>query len=142
MALLAGSERDCAIPHEALSDLVTLARKVGVPALGAFVLWLVAVYAADVAPDTAGRWIVHGERIRVAMGSALWPETGPRDEALAALGLTDLALLLDGTPVRDHAEALADAAAWLAARAPDECARRHPGATRADLEHAKSGWRG
>ena len=140
--LLAQSERDGTIPHPALSESVTVARKVGVPALSAFVLWLVAAYAAGVAPETAGRWIAHGERIRVALDSALWPETVPRDEALAALGIADITSLLPGTPVRDHAEALADAAAWLADRAPDECARRLLGSTRADLEHGKPGARG
>ena len=37
---------------------------------------------------------------------------------------------------------LPDGSAWLADRAPDECARRLLGSTRADLEHGKPGGRG
>ena len=43
---------------------------------------------------------------------------------MAVLGLTDLAPLLAATPPLDPAQALAEAAAWLAARPGQEAARR------------------
>ena len=80
--------------------------------LAAFALWLVARYAADVAPETAGRWLAHSDRIVAAIDSQLWPERVLRDEALAVLGVTDLGPLLESTPPLDHVTAHAEAIAW------------------------------
>ena len=55
--LLARSALDGAIDHAALFEGLELMRRPSVQALSAFGLWLVARYAAGVAPDTAGRWL-------------------------------------------------------------------------------------
>ena len=47
-----------------------------------------------------------------------------REETLTVLGIGDLAPLLDATPPLDPAQALDEAAAWLAARPGQEAARR------------------
>jgi hypothetical protein len=99
-------------------------RRPGVQPLAAFALWLVARYAAGVAPETAGRWLAHAERILGSLDSQLWPESVLRDETLEVLGLRDLSTLLESTPAVDHGTALAEAATWLAARDPAETARR------------------
>jgi hypothetical protein len=115
MGLLARLELDGSITHPALSEAVAVAGKVGEPGLSAVALWLAALYAADEAPEASARWIADGERLREALDSTLWPETVPRDQALAVLGL-DIESLLAATPVRDHLVALAEVAGWLADR--------------------------
>jgi hypothetical protein len=122
--VLAESARDGVIAHAALTEAVELMRRPSVQPLAAFALWLVARYAAGVAPETAGRWLAHAERIIAALDSGLWPESVLRDETAAVLGVTDLTSLLDSTPPLDHAVALAEAAAWLATRDPTETAPR------------------
>ncbi|MGO9976489.1 MAG: ATP-binding protein [Solirubrobacteraceae bacterium] len=122
--LLARSARDEVITHEALGEALQLMSRPSIQPLAAFALWLVARYAAGVAPETAGRWLAHAERILLALDSQLWPESVLRDETLAVLGIEDLSLLLDRTPPLDHAVALAEAAAWLAGRDPSERASR------------------
>jgi len=118
--LLARSARDCVIPHAALVETLELMRRPSVQPLAAFALWLVARYAAGVAPETAGQWLAHAERIIAALDSELWPESVLRDETVAVLCIEDLTPLLDATPPLDHAAALVQAAAWLAARDPSE----------------------
>ena len=60
-------------------------RRPSIQPLAAFALWLVARYAAGVAPETAGRWLAHAERIIATIDSELWPESVLRDETLAIL---------------------------------------------------------
>ena len=122
--LLAQSARDGVISQADLAETLELMRRPSVQPLAAFALWLVARYAAGVAPETAGRWLAHAERILAAIDSELWPESVLRDETVAVLGIKDLAPLLDSTPPLDHAAALAEAAAWLAGRDPAEEAPR------------------
>jgi predicted ATPase len=122
--LLVQSARDGAIPQPALAEALELARRALHEPLAVFALWLIARYAAAVAPETAGRWLAYAERSRTNLDDELWPESILRDEAVAALGLKDLARLLDSTPPLDHAAALAEAAAWLSGRDPDEKAVR------------------
>jgi predicted ATPase/DNA-binding SARP family transcriptional activator len=122
--LLAESARDRQITHAALTDALELMRRPSVQPLEAFALWFVARYAAGVAPETAGRWLAHAERIIAALDSELWPECVLRDETVALLGIDDLAPLLERTPPLDHVAALAEAAAWLAERDPAETAPR------------------
>jgi hypothetical protein len=122
--VLAQSARDGVIAHEALAEAVELMRRPSVQPLAAFALWLVARYAAGVAPEAAGRWLAHAERIIATLDAELWPESVLRDETAAVLGIKDLSSLLDLTPPLDHAVALAEAAAWLATRDPAETAPR------------------
>jgi predicted ATPase/DNA-binding SARP family transcriptional activator len=124
--LLAESARDRAIAQPALAEVLELVRGISVQPLAAFALWFVARYAAAVAPDTAAQWLVHAERIVVAIDSDLWPESILRDECLAVLGVAERTALPDGAPSLDHATALAQAAAWLATRDPAERAARDP----------------
>ncbi len=122
--LLSQSARDGAIPQPALAETIAVMRRPGVPPLSAFGLWLVARYAAEVAPESAGRWVAHAERIVTALDSELWPESVLREEAMVVLGLTDIASLLETTPALDHAAALAEASAWIEERDPAEQAPR------------------
>ncbi len=122
--LLAQSARDEAIAHGALVDALEQMRRPSVQPLAAFALWLAARYAAEVEPETAGRWLAQAERIIEALDSDLWPECVLRDETLAVLGITDLDALLDRTPPLDHAAALDEAAAWLGGRDPAESTPR------------------
>jgi hypothetical protein len=127
--LLSRSARDGVITQPELEETVDLMRPPGVQPLAAFALWLVARYAADVAPETAGRWLAHSDRIVAAMDSQLWPERVLRDETLAVLGITDLAPLLESTPPLDHATAHVQASAWVAGRSAAETATRTPSRT-------------
>ena len=124
--LLAASARDRAIPQSALAEVLVVVARTSVQPLTAFALWLVARYAAAVAPDSAAQWLVHAERIVVAVDSELWPESVLRDECLALLGIADRGALLDQAAPLDHTEALAAAAAWLATRDRTEQASRDP----------------
>ncbi|HTU97023.1 MAG TPA: BTAD domain-containing putative transcriptional regulator [Solirubrobacteraceae bacterium] len=127
--LLSQSARDGVITQPALMETLELMRPPGLQPLAAFALWLVARYAVDVAPETAGRWLAHSDRIVAAIGSELWPERVLRDETVALLGLTDLTGLLESTPPLDHVTAHADAAAWVAGRSAAETATRTPSRT-------------
>ncbi len=118
--VMAQSARDGVMLQPDLVEALELMRRPSIPPLGAFALWLVARYAAGVAPDAAGRWLAHGERIVLALDSELWPESVLRDETLAVLGLDDLTPLLEAIPPLDHAAALDEAAAWLTERDPAE----------------------
>ncbi len=131
--LLSQSARDGVITQPALVETLELMRPPSVQPLAAFALWLVARYAADVAPETAGRWLAHSDRIVAAIDSQLWPERVLRDEALAVLGVTDLGPLLESTPPLDHVTAHAEAIAWVAGRNAAESAARTPRA--ASLSH-------
>jgi predicted ATPase/DNA-binding SARP family transcriptional activator len=122
--LLSESARDGVITRAALLDALQVMQRPGIQALSAFALWLVARYAASVAPDTAGRWLAHAERIVAALDSQLWPESVLRDETVAVLGLSDLGPLLDRTPLLDHVAALAEAVGWLTERDSGEQALR------------------
>ena len=124
--LLSQSARDGVITQPALVEALELMRPPSVQPLAAFALWLVARYAADVAPETAGRWLAHSDRIVAAIDSQLWPERVLRDEALAVLGVTDLGPLLESTPPLDHVTAHAEAIAWVAGRNAAERATRTP----------------
>jgi predicted ATPase len=124
--LLAESARDRSIARSALAEVLDLVAHVSVLPLVVFALWLVARYAAAVAPNTAAPWLTHAERIVVAIDSELWPESILRDECLALLGIAERGALLDGVPTLDHAAALAQAATWLASRDPSERAARDP----------------
>ena len=124
--LLAASARDRAIPQSALAEVLVVVARTSVQPLTAFALWLVARYAAAVVPDSAAQWLVHAERIVVAVDSELWPESVLRDECLALLGIADREALLDQAAPLDHTEALAAAAAWLATRDRTEQASRDP----------------
>jgi predicted ATPase/DNA-binding SARP family transcriptional activator len=127
--LLSRSARDGVITQPVLVETVELMRPPGVQPLAAFALWLVARYAADVAPEMAGRWLAHSDRIAAAIDSQLWPERVLRDETLAVLGITDLGPLLESTPPLDHATAHAEASAWVAGRSAAETATRAPSHT-------------
>jgi predicted ATPase len=127
--LLSRSARDGVITQPALVETLELMRPPSVQPLAAFALWLVARYAADVAPETAGRWLAHSDRIVSAIDSQLWPERVLRDETLAVLGVTDLEPLLQATPPLDHAAAHAEAIAWVAGRNAAETATRMPSRT-------------
>jgi hypothetical protein len=129
--LLSRSARDGVIAQPALAAALELMRRPSVQPLAAFALWLVARYAAGVAPETAGRQLAHAERIIAAIDSELWPECVLRDETMAVLGIDDLGQVLARTPPLDHAAALGEAIAWLAERRPDERSPREP---RADLD--------
>jgi predicted ATPase/DNA-binding SARP family transcriptional activator len=131
--LLSQSARDGVITQPALVETLELMQPPSVQPLAAFALWLVARYAADVAPATAGRWLAHSDRIVAAIDSQLWPERVLRDETLAVLGLSDLATLLESTPPLDHVTAHAEAIAWVAGRSAAETATRTPSRT---LSHA------
>ena len=133
MLLLSQSARDGVITQPALVETLELMRPPSVQPLAAFALWLVARYAADVAPETAGRWLAHSDRIVAAIDSQLWPECVLRDETLAVLGIADLAPLLEATPPVDHATAHAQAIAWVAGRNAAETATRTPSRS---LSHA------
>ncbi len=122
--LLAQSARDGEIAHADLAEALELMRRPSVAPLAAFALWLVARYAAAVAPEDAGRWLAHAERILLALDSQLWPESVLRDETMEVLGLDDLAGVLETTPELDHIVAMTEATAWLAQRAGDERATR------------------
>ncbi len=122
--LLAQSARDSVIAHADLAEAVELMRRAGVQPLATFALWLVARYAASVAPESAGRWLAHAERILGSLDSELWPETVLRDETMAVLGITDLAPLVESTPSLDHTAALLEAMDWLGRRDPAEKAPR------------------
>jgi predicted ATPase len=124
--LLSRSARDGVITQPALVETLELMRPPSVQPLAAFALWLVARYAADVAPETAGRWLAHSDRIVAAIDSQLWPERVLRDETLAVLGVTDLGPLLESTPPLDHVTAHAEAIAWVAGRNAAESATRTP----------------
>jgi hypothetical protein len=124
--LLSRSARDGVITQPALVETLELMRPPSVQPLAAFALWLVARYAADVAPETAGRWLAHSDRIVAAIDSQLWPERVLREETLALLGITDLGPLLESTPPLDHATAHAQAIAWVAGRSHAEAATRTP----------------
>jgi predicted ATPase len=127
--LLGQSARDGVITQPALLETVELMRPAGLPPLAAFALWLVARYAVDVEPETAGRWLAHSDRIAAAIDSQLWPERVLRDETLALLGITDLGPLLESTPPLDHLTAHAQASAWVAGRSAAETATRTPSRT-------------
>ncbi len=122
--LLARSARDGVIEQPALAETLEYMRRPGVQPLAAFALWLVARYAAGVAPAAAGQWLAHAERILAALNSPLWPESTLRDETMQVLGFDDLTPLLASTPILEHTVALAEAAAWLAERGVDEQAPR------------------
>ena len=107
-------------------EALELMRPPSVQPLAAFALWLVGRYAADVAPETAGRWLAHSDRIVAAIDSQLWPERVLRDETLAVLGISDLGPLLDSTPPLDHATAHAEAIAWVGGRSAAEGPRGRP----------------
>lgn len=124
--LLSRSARDRVIAQPELVETLRLMRSPGVQPLAAFALWLAARYAADVAPETAGRWLAHSDRIVIAIDSQLWPERVLRDETLAVLGISDLRPLLESTPPLDHATAHDEAIAWAAGRDPAEVATRTP----------------
>jgi predicted ATPase/DNA-binding SARP family transcriptional activator len=131
--LLSRSARDGAIDQPQLAEALELMRRPSVQPLAAFALWLVARYAAGVAPETAGRWLAHAERIIAAIDSELWPECVLRDETAAVLGIDDLAELRERTPPLDHAAALREAIDWLAERDPAE---RSPRERPAELDRA------
>ncbi len=122
--MLASSARDRVIRQTELAQTIELMRRPSIAPMAAFGLWLVARYAAGVEPETAGRWLAHAERILDALESELWPESDLRDETLAVLGVTDVAALLEATPLLDHDAALSQAADWLGARDPAESAPR------------------
>jgi predicted ATPase/DNA-binding SARP family transcriptional activator len=122
--LLARSARDGVIRQPELAETLEVMRPPGVQPLAAVGLWLTARYAAGVAPEAAYRWLAHAERILTALDSELWPESVLRDETLAVLGTEDLGPWLVTTPPLDHAAALAEAAAWAAARDPNEVTPR------------------
>ncbi|MFZ0386761.1 MAG: BTAD domain-containing putative transcriptional regulator [Solirubrobacteraceae bacterium] len=123
--LLAASALDEAIDLAELIEGLELMRRPSVQALSAFGLWFVARYAAGVASDSAGRWLVHAERTVAALDSELWPESVLRDETLAVLGIADVDDLRDEIQPLDHAAALAQAITWLGERDPGERASRH-----------------
>jgi predicted ATPase/DNA-binding SARP family transcriptional activator len=123
--LLAASALDEEIELTALIEGLELMRRPSVQALSAFGLWLVARYAAGVAPGSAGRWLVHAERTVAALDSELWPESVLRDETLAVLGIENVDDLRSGIQPLDHAAALAEAIAWLRERDPGERSFRH-----------------
>ncbi len=124
--LLSRSARDGVVTQPALAEALELMRPPSVQPLAAFALWLVGRYAAAVAPETAGRWLAHSDRIVAAIDSQLWPERVLRDETLAVLGLSDLGPLLESTPPLDHVTAHAQAIAWVGGRSAAERAARTP----------------
>jgi predicted ATPase/DNA-binding SARP family transcriptional activator len=124
MRLLAESARDGELPQPALAHAIELMRGPSVEPLAVFGLWLVARYAASVAPQEAGRWLAHAEQCRVRLDTQLWPENVLREETMVLLGIDNLADLLACTPTLGHDAALEQAAAWVAGRDPAERAGR------------------
>ena len=124
--LLAESARDRAIARSGLAEVLELVRDVSVQPLAAFALWFVARYAAAVAPETAGRWLAHADRIVAAIDSELWPESILRDECLTMLSVAEQGTLSGGAAPLDYATALAEAAAWVDMRDPSERVPREP----------------
>jgi predicted ATPase/DNA-binding SARP family transcriptional activator len=122
--MLAETARDGVMVCGDLADAIECMRRPSIAPLSAFALWLVARFAAGVDPAMAGRWLAHSERILAASDSEIWPESILREETMAVLGITDLDAVLSSTPPLDHAEALAAASDWLAARDPAEQAAR------------------
>lgn len=118
--LLAQSARDGVITQPDLAQTLELMAKPSIAPLTIFALWLVARYAAAVAPREAKRWLAQAEQIALATDSQLWPESEVRDETMAVLNLDDLAPLLEDEPPRDHVVVLSEATAWLACRDPLE----------------------
>jgi predicted ATPase/DNA-binding SARP family transcriptional activator len=122
--LLSRSARDGVIEQSDLAEALELMRRPSVQPLAAFALWLVARYAAGVAPESAGRWLAHAERIIASIDSDLWPECELRDETMVVLGIADARGLLERTPSLDHAAAMHEAIAWVAGRDRAERAPR------------------
>jgi predicted ATPase/DNA-binding SARP family transcriptional activator len=122
--LLSESARDRVMTQPQLAAAIEVWRRPGVQPLAVIALWFVARYAAGVETQAVGRWLGHAERILIGLGAELWPESVLRDEALAVLGITEVGPLLDAAPPLDPAAALAEAAAWVAARDPAETSPR------------------
>jgi len=74
-------------------------RRTGVKTDAVVALWFVARYAASVAPQSAGRWLAHAERILAELRAA--------DAALSHLHV--LALVLQQVPQRRHGAEVAAA---------------------------------
>jgi predicted ATPase/DNA-binding SARP family transcriptional activator len=124
--LLAQSARDREIAQPDLAEALELMRRPSVQPMAVFALWFVARYAAAVDREFAGRCLAHAQRVLDQLDSELWPEDVLREETLGVLEIDDLGPLLGRTPPVEHAAALAEAAKWLASRAPDERTPREP----------------
>jgi predicted ATPase/DNA-binding SARP family transcriptional activator len=122
--LLARSALEGVIRQPDLAGALQLMAKPSIAPLAVFALWLVGRYAAGVAPEDAAQWLAQAERIADETDSQLWPESALRDEAMAILGIDDLAPLVASFAPLDHVQALAQATAWLGERDPSEQATR------------------
>ena len=122
--LLAQSARDGVITQPDLAQTLELMARPSIAPLTVFALWLVARYAAGVAPRESEHWLAQAELIARATDTELWPESEVRDETMAVLNLDDLAPLLEREPPRDHVVVLSEATAWVAGRDPLEQATR------------------
>ncbi len=122
--LLAESARDGVIRQPALAGALELMRRPSIAPMAAFALWLVARYAAEIAPQKARHFLAHAEHALADTDSELWPESILRDETMEVLGLDDLDQLAAKVPALDHVTALTEASVWLAERDPAEVAPR------------------
>jgi hypothetical protein len=122
--LLAGSAVTGEITQPELAEVIELARRHGVHSVAVAALWFVARYAAEVDPQSAGRWLALAERIHTELDTARSLEEVLREETMEVLGITDLGPLLAAVPPFDPATALDEAAAWVASRRPAEIAPR------------------
>jgi hypothetical protein len=122
--LLAGSAVSGQITQPELAEVIELARAHGVHSVAVASLWFVARYAAEVDPDSAGRWLALAERIRTEFDTGGSLEEVLREETMAALAITDIGPLLAASPSLDPTAALDEAAAWVASRSPTEIAPR------------------
>ncbi len=122
--LLAGSAVSGEITQPQLAEILELARHHGVHSVAVAALWFVARYAAEVDPESAGRWLALAERIRTELDTGRSPEEVLREETIAVLGITDPGGLLAAAPTFDPTAALDEAAAWVASRSPTEIALR------------------
>ncbi len=99
--LLAGSAVSGMISQPELSEVIEHARRHGVHSVAVAALWFVARYAAGIEPDRALRWLALAERIRTEFDTGPSEEEVLRAETMAALGIADLAPLLDAaSPAR------------------------------------------
>jgi hypothetical protein len=122
--MLAGSAVSGQITQPELAEVIELARAHGVHSVAVAALWFVARYAAEVEPESAGRWLALAERIRIELDTGGSLEEVLRDETLAALGIADIGPLLAALTSFDPSCALDDAAAWVTSRSPTEIAPR------------------
>jgi predicted ATPase/DNA-binding SARP family transcriptional activator len=122
--LLARWASDGEMRQTELAEVFDLASGHGVHSVAVAALWFVARYAAAVDPEYASRWLTLAERISTEFEPGPSLEDVLREEAMQALGITDLGPLLAQSLPYDPAIALDEVTAWIASRDPAEVAQR------------------